>query len=77
MVEGTRFSKLDDAVKSLNDFRKETENQIRDLNNIITRFMHAVDQRLEERNVDATCLEEWQLPLHLVIQSIIVFHIDQ
>ena len=49
MVEGTRFSKLDDAVKSLNDFRKETENQIHDLNNIITRFMHAVDQRLEER----------------------------
>ena len=57
MAGGTRFSKLDDAIKSLNHFRKETENQIRDLNNTITRFMHAVDQRLEERNVSAPRLE--------------------
>ena len=63
MAGGTRFAKLDDAIKSLNDFRKETENQIRDLKTTITRFMHAIDQR-------------WQLPLQLVIQTTIVFHID-
>ena len=57
MAEGTRFAKLDDAIKSLNDFRKETENQIRDMNNTITRFMHAIDQRLEERNVVVPRLE--------------------
>ena len=57
MAEGTRFSKLDDAIKSLNHFRKETENQIRDLNNTVTRFMHAFDQRLEERNVATMRLE--------------------
>ena len=57
MAEGTRFSKLDDAIKSLNNFRKETKNQICDLNNTVVRFTHVVDQRLEERNVAATRLE--------------------
>ena len=58
MAEGTRFAKLDYAIKSLYDFRKKIENQIRDLNKTITRFMHAIDQRLEEKNVAASHLEE-------------------
>ena len=38
-----------DAIKSLNEFRKETKTQIRDLNNTITRFMQVVGQRMEDR----------------------------
>ena len=49
MAEGTRYAKIDDAIKSLNKFRKETETQIRELNNTITRFMQAVNQRMENR----------------------------
>ena len=48
MAEGIRFTRIDDV--SLNEFRKETETQIRDLNNTITRFKHIVDQRMEERS---------------------------
>ena len=47
MAEGTRYAKIDDAIKSLNEFRKEAETQICDLNNTITRFMQVVDQRTE------------------------------
>ena len=47
MAEGTRYAKIDDAIKNLSKFRKETETQIHDLNNTITRFMHVVDQRME------------------------------
>ena len=49
MAEGTRYAKIDDAIKSLNEFRKEVETQIHDLNNTIMKFMQAVDQRLEDR----------------------------
>ena len=49
MVEGTRYAKIDDAIKSLSEFRKEIETQICDLNNTITRFMQAIDQRMEDR----------------------------
>ena len=46
MAKGTRYAKIDDAIKSLNEFRKETKTQICDLNNTITRFMQAVNQRI-------------------------------
>ncbi|GFS32864.1 hypothetical protein Acr_00g0025150 [Actinidia rufa] len=49
MAERTRFAKIDDAIRSLNEFRNEAEIQIRDLNNTISRFIQAVDQRLEDR----------------------------
>ena len=49
MAEGTRYAKIDEAIKSLNEFRKETETQIHDLSNTITRFMQAIDQRMESR----------------------------
>ena len=49
MAAGTRYAKIDDAIKSLNEFRKEVETQIRDLNNTIMKFKQAVDQRLEDR----------------------------
>ena len=54
MVEGTRFKKIVEAIKNLNEFGKETKNQIREINNTITRFMHAVNQRLEDRADTAT-----------------------
>ena len=50
MADCTTYAKIDDAVKNLNEFRKETKTQIRDLNITITRLMHAIDQRMEERN---------------------------
>ena len=46
MARGTRFLKIDETIKNLNEFRKETEVQIRELNNIILRFMHAINQRI-------------------------------
>ena len=49
MAEGIRYAKIYDAIKSCNEFRKETETQIRNLNNMITRFMQVVDQRMEDR----------------------------
>ena len=49
MAAGTRYAKIDDAIKSLNEFRKEVETQIRDLNNTIMKFKQAIDQRLEDR----------------------------
>ena len=48
MAKGTRYAKIDDAIKSLNELGKETKTQIWDLNNTITRYMHVVDQRMEE-----------------------------
>ena len=57
MVEGTRYAKIDDAIKSLNEFRKEAETQIRDLNNTITRFMKVGDQRLHNRPESDRCAE--------------------
>ncbi|GFS31842.1 hypothetical protein Acr_00g0019490 [Actinidia rufa] len=45
---GTSYAKIDEAIKSLNEFREETKTQIRDLNNTITRFMLAVDQRMAD-----------------------------
>ena len=50
MAEGTKYAKIDDAIKNLNGFRKKTATQIRDLNDIITRFMYHIDQRMEEMN---------------------------
>ena len=58
MAEGTRFTKIDDAIRSLNEFRKEAETQIRDLNNTISRFIQAVDQRLEDRGESVRHSEE-------------------
>ena len=49
MVEGTRFTKIDEAIRNLNEFRKETKNQIREINNTISRFMEAMNQRWEDR----------------------------
>ena len=46
MVEGTRLSKIDKAIKGFTKFRKETEVQICALNNAISKFMHVVDQRI-------------------------------
>ncbi|GFS41442.1 actin-like ATPase superfamily protein [Actinidia rufa] len=48
MSEGTSYAKIDEAIKSLNEFREETKTQIRDLNNTITRFMLVVDQRMAD-----------------------------
>ncbi|XP_057485835.1 fucosyltransferase 2-like [Actinidia eriantha] len=58
MAEGTRFAEIDDAIRSLNEFRKESETQIRDLNNSISRFIQAVDQRLEDRGESVRRSEE-------------------
>ena len=58
MAEGTKYAKIDDAIKSLNEFRIETETQICYLSNTITRFMQAVDQRLEDRGDPVRCIEE-------------------
>ena len=49
MAEGTRYAKIDDAIKSLNEFRKEIETKICDLNNTITWFMQVIDQRMENK----------------------------
>ncbi|GFY84656.1 hypothetical protein Acr_03g0014300 [Actinidia rufa] len=58
MAEGTRYAKIDDAIKSLNEFRKGAETQIHDLSNTIMRFMQAVDQRLEDRGEHIRHTEE-------------------
>ncbi|GFZ21478.1 arabinanase/levansucrase/invertase [Actinidia rufa] len=58
MAEGTRFAEIDDTIRSLNEFRKESETQIRDLNNSISRFIQAVDQRLEDRGESVRRSEE-------------------
>ena len=43
MAEGTRLSKIDEPIKGFTKFRKETEVQICELDNTISRFMHVVD----------------------------------
>ena len=43
MAEGTRLSKIDEVIKGFTKFRKETDAQICELNNTISRFMHVVD----------------------------------
>ena len=60
MAEDTRHAKIDDALRSLNEFRKEIETQIRELNNTITRFMQAVDQRMEHTVDFDRCTENPQ-----------------
>ena len=46
MAEVTRLSKIYEAIKGFAEFKKETEVQIRELNNTISRFMQAIDQRI-------------------------------
>ena len=58
MAEGTRYLNIDDAIKSLNKFKKKAKTQIRELNNTILRFMQAIDQRLEDRGEPVRCIEE-------------------
>ena len=58
MAEGTRFAKIDDAIRSLDEFRKEAKTQIRDLNNTISRFFQPMDQRLEDRGDSGRRSEE-------------------
>ena len=62
MTEGTRSAKIDDAIKSLNESRKETETQIRDINNTNTRFMQVVDHKMENK-IDSD-IENPQTTIH-------------
>ena len=58
MSEGTRYAKIDDAIKSLNEFRKEIETQILDIYNTIKRLMQAIDQIIEDRGDSVRHTEE-------------------
>ena len=68
MAEGTIQAKIDDFIKGFTEFRKETEVQIHEPNDKISRFMHAGDQRITKVSACSQHSSE-ESPMNLPVVS--------